>query len=184
MRKMERRPFLGAALAGFPLALLGQAPNAPEAGRTRLVRKGEDRLGEHHTIGVSSTSFKVLAQDSDGGLFIMEHTNRKKGGPPRHLHHKEDEWFYPIEGQYIVEIGSERYHANPGDSILVPKGTPHTWAFVGDESGRMLIAFAPVGKMEAFFRDTEKRDRGGYVNDSDLYRNYGMELLGPPLMVE
>ena len=36
----------------------------------------------------------------------MEQTSSKKGGPPRHLHHNEDEWFYVIEGEYITEIGS------------------------------------------------------------------------------
>jgi len=178
---MERRPFLGAALAGFPLAVLGQSVNTSGSARIPPVLNGDDRLGEHHTIGVSSTGFKVLTQDTGGGLFIMEHTNRKKGGPPRHLHHNEDEWFYPSEGRYVVEAGSERYEVKPGDSILVPRGTPHTWAFMGDTPGRMLIAFAPAGKMEAFFRDTEKRDRGGYVNDAELYRHYGMELLGPSL---
>jgi len=181
MRKMKRRPFLGAALAGFPFALLGQSLKPSEYGRIPPVLSGNDRLGEHHTIGVSSTSFKVLTQDTGGGLFIMEHTNRNKGGPPRHLHHNEDEWFYPIEGQYIVEVGSERHQVKSGDSILAPRGIPHTWAFIGDTPGRMLIAFAPAGKMEAFFRDTEKRDRGGYVNDAEVYRHYGLELLGPPL---
>ncbi len=113
----------------------------------------------------------------------MEHRNQKKGGPPRHLHHNEDEWFYPIEGQYVVAVGSARYELKAGDSILAPKGTPHTWAFVGETPGRMLIAFAPAGKMEAFFRDTEKRDPGGYTAEAEVYRTYGMELLGPPLSV-
>ena len=58
-------------------------------------------------IGVSSTDFKVATGDARGGLFAMEHTNRKKGGVPRHLHHNEDEWFYVIEGDYIAEVGGE-----------------------------------------------------------------------------
>jgi uncharacterized cupin superfamily protein len=44
----------------------------------------------------------VLTRDSSGDLFIFEHTNHKKGGPPRHLHHNEDEWFYVIAGEYLV----------------------------------------------------------------------------------
>ena len=53
--------------------------------------RGEDRLGERHTIGLSTTAFKVLTNDTGGGLFVMEHESRNKGGPPRHLHHNEDE---------------------------------------------------------------------------------------------
>ena len=48
----------------------------------------------------------------------MEHTNRKKGGPPRHLHHNEDKWFYAIEGEYIVEVESERFRLKSGILFL------------------------------------------------------------------
>jgi quercetin dioxygenase-like cupin family protein len=190
LRILERRGFLGGALATFPLALLGQqSPKAPTASAVAPVRAGEDRVGELHTLGVSSTAFKVLTRDSGGGLFIMEHSNRKKGGPPRHLHHNEDEWFYVIEGDYIAEVGSERFELKPGDSILGPREIPHAWAFVGDTPGKMLIAFAPANKMEAFFRDGMKRHNNAYSNsaaadDKEFFRAYGMELLGPPLSVK
>ena len=185
-RNLKRRGFLGAAMAAaaFPLHLLGQPAKAPDTPGVALVPAGEDRLGEHHIIGVSTTAFKVLSRDSTGALFIIEHTNHKKGGPPRHLHHHEDEWFYVIEGEYIAEVGSERVHLKPGDSILGPREVPHAWAFVGDTPGKLLIAFAPANKMEAYFRDTEKHRKGDqYVNEAEVFRAYGMELLGPPLSV-
>jgi quercetin dioxygenase-like cupin family protein len=189
MQNTERRSFLGAAVAALPLALMGQSIKTSTPARASSVAHGEDRLGEHHIIGVSSTDFKVLTQDTGGGLFIMEHTNRKKGGPPRHLHHNEDEWFYVIEGEYIAEVGSERFELKPGDSILGPREVSHAWAFVGDTPGKMLIAFAPANKMEAFFRESMKRHDSAYPNpnkahDKELFRAYGMELLGPPLSVE
>jgi len=185
-KHLERRDFLGGALAAFPLAFLRQSGKPAATSAVKPVRAGEDRLGEHHTIGVSTTAFKVLTADSAGALFLFEHRNAggKKGGPPRHLHHNEDEWFYVIEGQYIAEIGSTRVELKPGDSILGPREVPHAWAFVGDIPGRLLIAFAPANKMEAFFRGNEKRRKGNeYMNDAELYRAHGMELLGPPLSV-
>jgi len=182
MQDVDRRAFLGTALAALPLAMMAQT------GETKVkpvrVASGEDRLGERHIIGVSSTAFKVLTDDSAGALFVIEHASRKKGGPPRHLHHNESEWFYVIEGEYIAEVGSERFQLKPGDSILGPRGVPHAWAYVGEGPGRLLIAFAPAGKMEAFFRDNEKpRKEGEYLNDAAVYRAYGLELLGPPLSV-
>ncbi len=188
MRNLERRDFLGGAMAVFPLSFLRQLTKAPAAPVVARVPAGADRLGENHTIGVSSTSFKVLTQDRGGSLFLMEHTNQKKGGPPRHLHHNEDEWFYAVEGEYIVEVGSERFQLKSGDSILALREVPHAWAFVGDTAGKMLIAFAPANKMEAFFRESMKRHNSAYsnsaaANDKEFFRAYGMELLGPPLSV-
>jgi len=110
-----RRSFLGAAMAAFPLALVGQSIKTSTPVRATQVRAGEDGFGERHNLGVSSTDFKVSTQDSSGGLFVMEHTNRKKGAPPRHLHHNEDEWFYAIEGEYIFEIGTERFRLKFSD---------------------------------------------------------------------
>jgi len=182
MQDLDRRAFLGAALATLPLAMLAQS------GETKVkpvrVPSGEDRLGERHVIGVSSTAFKVSTDDGAGALFVIEHASRKKGGPPRHLHHNENEWFYVIEGEYIAEIGSERFQLKPGDSILGPREVPHAWAYVGDGPGKLLIAFAPAGKMEAFFRDNAKPSKEGeYLNDAAVYRAYGLELLGPPLSI-
>ena len=181
--QIERRSLLSGALAAFPLALIAQSDGPATAKAVRLAR-GEDRLGEHHTIGVSTTDFKVLTKESRGDLFVMEHRSPKKGGPPRHLHHNEDEWFYVIEGDYVAEIGSDRFHLKPGDSVLAPREVPHAWAFVGDTPGRLLISFAPANRMEAFFRDNANRPKNGeYLNDAEVYRAYGLELLGPPLPV-
>ena len=131
MHNMGRRSFLGAAMAAFPLVLAGQSIKTSTPERATRVPAGEDRFGERHSLGLSSTDFKVSTQDSSGGLFVMEHTNRKQGGPPRHLHHNEDEWFYAVEGEYIFEIGSERFQLKSGDSILGPREVPHAWAFGG-----------------------------------------------------
>jgi mannose-6-phosphate isomerase-like protein (cupin superfamily) len=177
MGEVERRPFIRAALAAFPLALFGQSVKT-----SVKIAAGEDRFGQHRTIGVSSTDFKVSSQDSSGGLFVMEHTNTKKGGPPRHLHHNEDEWFYAIQGEYIVEVGSDRVRLKSGDSILAPREVPHSFAFVGSTPGKLLIGFTPGKNMEEFFRN--RPSSTAYRNDAELYRAYGMELLGPPIPVE
>jgi hypothetical protein len=79
MGKMARRPFLGTAIAGFPCALLGQSINTSNPTRIPPVLSGQDRRGEQHTIGVSSTNFKVITPDAGGGIFIMEHANQDGG---------------------------------------------------------------------------------------------------------
>ena len=86
-----------------------------------------------------------------------------------------------------MEIGSDRFHLKPGDCVLGPRGIAHAWAFAGGPAGRLLISFAPAGKMEAFFNEREKLGikPGAYATPSDaaLLRAFGMELVGPPLVV-
>lgn len=145
------------------------------------VAAGQDRFGEQRGLGISVITFKVVPQDSSG-LLVIENTFREKGGPARHLHFDQDEWFYAVEGEFIVEVGPDRFSLKPGDSLLAPRQVPHVWAYAGDSLGRMLIVFMPAGKMEAFFREVT-RANAMPPQDPQLWRAHGMELLGPPLVV-
>ena len=186
MQEIQRRSFLQLALATLSFTALGQTSNVTLQIKPERVLAGTDREGKKRSIGVSSTTFKVLTQETGGALFVLEQSNQKKGGPPRHLHHGVDELFYALEGEYIVVVGSERLHLKPGDCVLGPREVPHAWAFAGDAPGRLLISFAPAGKMEAFFNERDNRGikPGAYTNDASFMREYGMELIGPPLVLE
>ena len=146
------------------------------------VAAGEDRFGEHRGLGVSTIAFKVVPHDSSG-LLILENTFHARGGPARHLHYDQDEWFYALEGEFLIEVGQERRRLQPGDSLLAPRQVPHVWAYVGDQRGRILITFLPAGNMEAFFREVTKANAMP-PQDPQLWRAHGMELVGPPLAVE
>lgn len=144
-----------------------------------LVRQGKDRFSESRGLGISQLSFKITAQDHPG-LFVLENTFHQKGGPARHLHLHQDEWFYILEGEFIFEVGQERMRLSAGDSLLGPRNVPHVWAFDGDATGRILIAFLPAGKMEAFFRAVTQTDAMP-IQDPELWRAHDMEWVGPPL---
>jgi quercetin dioxygenase-like cupin family protein len=102
------------------------------------VGQGDDRLGEYLGIPISDIFFKVSTEDSHGGLLVVEMTHLEKGGPGRHFHYEQDEWFYVVEGEYVFEVGHERIQLKPGDSLFGPRKVPHVWAFVGDQPGRIL----------------------------------------------
>ena len=146
-----------------------------------LVSADQDRFGEQRGLGVSTITFKVMPGDSRD-VFIIENTFQEKGGPARHLHYEQDEWFYIVEGEFIMEIGQDRFRLTPGDSILGPSKIPHVWAYTGGARGKILIAFLPAGKMEAFFREVTKANAMPPL-DPELWRVHGMELVGPPLQV-
>jgi mannose-6-phosphate isomerase-like protein (cupin superfamily) len=183
MALIERRSFLLAALAALPATALWRSTKPDEkTAPPPMVAAGADRFGKKRFIPTGTTTFKVATQDSAGALFITENRSTKKGGPPLHVHHQEDELFYVIEGDYIVQIRSEQHHLKAGDCILGPRGVPHTWAFVGETPGRLLLSFAPAGNMEAFF--VEQLDReGGVLFDAEMWGKYGMKRVGPPIKI-
>ena len=153
------------------------------ADQINKVLAGEDQFGEHRGLGISEISFKVVPKDSEG-LFIIENTFHAKGGPAKHLHYDQDEWFYAVEGEFILEVGDEKMILKPGESLLAPREIPHVWAFTGNSPrGRVLITFMPAGKMEAFFREVTKANAMP-PQDPQLWKAHGMELLGPPLKAE
>jgi quercetin dioxygenase-like cupin family protein len=155
----------------------GSTPNVSPL----LVAAGADRFGEQRPLGISEITFKVVPRDSSD-LLILENTFHARGGPARHLHYDQDEWFYALEGEFLIEVGQERFNLHPGDSLLAPRQVPHVWAHVGSTHGRMLITFLPAGKMEAFFREVTKANAMP-PQDPELWRAHGMELVGPPLSV-
>jgi len=123
MPSIERRTFLGIALASIPLSMLdgvdtaGLEHNAPAADapkeRALYVAAGQDRDGVHKTLGISTIDFKVTAKDRGGTLLAIENTNRGKGGPAKHSHDTQDEHFYVIDGEYVMLIGPNDSSSRP-----------------------------------------------------------------------
>ncbi len=146
------------------------------------VAAGQDRFGEQRGLGISAIDFKLSTQDSET-IFIIENKFHAKGGPARHMHPDQDEWFFALEGEFIIEIGSERGLLKAGDSVLAPRKVPHVWAYSGDTTGRMLIVFTPAGQMEAFFREVTKTNAMP-IQDPALWLAHGMVLMGPPITFE
>ena len=154
---------------------------------TAYVPAGGSRFRRQREIHYVRTviDIKVSTLDTDGGLSVAEITSLHKGGPARHLHHEQEEWFYVVEGEYVIEVGDERYELVPGDSVLAPRKVAHVWAYVGEEAGRLIAALQPAGEIEAFF--DELATLGSTPQHEELSRvfsSHGLELVGPPLSVE
>ncbi len=144
------------------------------------IPRGEDRFAEHRSLGIGDLTFKVTTADSGGALLVCEIAHHAKGGPPRHIHHNQDEWFLVIEGEYIIEIGGEPFRLMSGDSAFGPRGVPHGWAHVGDGSGRIAFVAAPAGRLEEFFLEITKANAMA-PQDPAFWPPYDMTLTGPPL---
>ncbi len=153
------------------------------AERLISVQYGQDRFNERIPIGAkSSIDRKVSSKDTAGSWSVFEAHWSLKGGPPLHVHQGEDEWFYVIEGEYVVQVGDERFRLKSGDSVLAPREVPHSYAHLGDGHGRMLIAYQPAGNMEAFFLEISRLAPTPSANEvQQIFRDHGMEIVEPPL---
>jgi quercetin dioxygenase-like cupin family protein len=184
-RTIRRRAFLG-AMAALPVGVLAHQQAADPSGIGVKVSSGEGRFGRPLKLPGGGLLFiKVATQDSGGAFFVTEQPSGRKGGTPKHFHLEEDEWFYCLAGEYIVEVGNQRFELKAGDSVLGPRRVPHAFAFVGNTPGRLMVGFTPAGRVEQFFRDLDARGTyfgAGTAEDKDVARQrYGIVNVGPPL---
>ena len=179
-----RRSFIE-SLISFPLGLSAHQQTATSP--VTKVAAGEGHLKEVITLpGGDALYVKVSTQDSSGALFLTEQPIARRGsGPPKHYHEEQDEWFYCLAGEYVVEIGDQRFRLAPGDSVLGPRRIPHAFVYDAPGVGRLLVGFAPALRIEQFFRDLAKRGEyfgNGTAEEKETARRlYGIVNVGPPL---
>ena len=101
-------PAAGFPAAGFEAFALGQSAALPPNCGIHPVEAGQDRFGETHSLGYSTILFKAVPRETNGGLLMIEHKNLMKGGPSRHFHLHQEEWFYVMEGEVLFEVGGSR----------------------------------------------------------------------------
>ena len=87
-----------------------------------------------NTIGASSDGF-VIAEWQDAGGSATE----RRLIAPVHLHYKDDEAWYVLEGRLRVQIGENEVEAGAGSAVFVPRGTRHTYWNPGPERVRYLL---------------------------------------------
>jgi mannose-6-phosphate isomerase-like protein (cupin superfamily) len=103
-------------------------------------------------------------------------------GPPMHVHHGEQEMFRILSGRFRFWCAGEVQDLSDGDTVLIPKGVPHTFKNVGGSDGQLLITMTPGGA-EGFFTEVESeglhpsRDMPRIV---EIASRYKLEFVGPP----
>ena len=159
--------------------LLEQAV-APEA----VVRgPGEGRV----LPGPEGLTLKAGAEETGGSIGFLEATSLPGFGPPRHIHHSNDELFYVLAGEFLFLVGERLVRAAPGTFVFIPRGTVHAPKVVGPEAGRVLTAFVPGGQERAFEEFARLAPTRADDTELDLEqaqaiaRKYDSELVGPPL---
>jgi mannose-6-phosphate isomerase-like protein (cupin superfamily) len=114
------------------------------------------RLGEGRAVRVVGDAYRLLAgsDDTDGGYMVMEAAIPPGAGPPLHVHAREDEGFYVLEGELEFVADGATLRAGAGTFLNLPKGSRHRFQNTGDRPARMLIMCAPGG-IESFFIEAD-----------------------------
>ena len=109
--------------------------------------------GEGRTIAVVGDVYRFLAtgEDTNGKYALWEAVVPPGGGPPPHVHSREEEGFYILEGEITVLVGDKRLVAGPGMFANMPVGSLHSFKNETDRPARMLISVAPAGLEKMFF---------------------------------
>ena len=109
--------------------------------------------GERIWIVGDTMTFKSTGESTGGGLLLFENLTLPGGGPPPHVHTREDEFFFVLDGTFEVRIGDVMHTLGPGGHAYVPRGTVHNFRNTAETHSRMLVGFTPGG-MEGFFRES------------------------------
>lgn len=139
-------------------------------------------------LGVLAT-VKASAETTGGAVAVIEHLAPRGTGSPLHVHSREDEWFYVIDGELTLWVDGETIIAPAGSFVFGPKGIPHTF-IVSSEQARFLLVTEPAG-FEQFMRAagepaarleipppaTEPPDVAALTAAA---AEFGIEITGPP----
>lgn len=157
----------------------------PSDRRPYLLTAGEGAsvwsLGGRFTV-------KVGAADSQDRFSFVQALAFQSTEPPLHIHHREDEAWYVLEGQMTFYVGDQIFEATSGSFVYAPMGIPHTFT-VDVEPTRVLVFASPAG-FEHFALELgepatdDRRPDDLQVPPPEalgpVAERYGIEVVGPP----
>jgi quercetin dioxygenase-like cupin family protein len=127
--------------------------------------------------------FKVTGDDTGGAFdyFVVEVA--PQGGPPLHVHHRQEETLHVLSGRFKVRVGDEEQMLEQGGFAFMPSGLPHAFLNLTDEPAEVIVVYTPGGGHD-FYMELGPLTRNGPPDATEVaacFERHGMTLLGPPL---
>jgi quercetin dioxygenase-like cupin family protein len=114
----------------------------------------EANLATALTVDIVGDRYTFLAtSETTGGQYALWHAIvAPGGGPPPHIHRREDEAFYVLEGSLTFFTGGQRQVRGPGSFLSLPRGSEHSFKNETDQPARALLHVAPAGWNRCFLK--------------------------------
>jgi quercetin dioxygenase-like cupin family protein len=116
-----------------------------------LIQVSKDGGKQVNVLGIP-IFIRLHGRDTNGMLSVVESLDVPDGGPPPHIHHREDETFQILEGDFEFSVGGKTIIAKQGATVFAPRGIPHTYRYLGQTPGRLMCVITPAG-FEGFFEE-------------------------------
>ena len=113
--------------------------------------RGQQSLDHSVWYNGALMTFLATSEDTHGQFALIEAVGRKGSDAPPHIHHREDEIFYILEGEIVFSVNNRTIKGTPGTMIFLPRDVRHSFT-IESEKYRMLILVTPAG-FEAWFRE-------------------------------
>jgi mannose-6-phosphate isomerase-like protein (cupin superfamily) len=147
-----------------------------EATGVKVIGPNDAEEGFLGSIGVR---FMIDGAEAGQRFSLVEHPMSPRAlAAPLHLHTREDEYSYVLQGRMGALLGDDVVEAGPGDLVFKPRNQWHTFWNAGDEPCRILEIISPAG-FEQFFK--ELNDIGGALKAdpealAELNERYGQDM--------
>ena len=133
------------------------------------------------TFTMLGTTMRLIATAAGtGGRYtVIEQVTPPGWGPPRHIHSREDEIFYILDGRYELHVGDERRTVSAGASAILPRNIPHGFRNVASTPSRLVFVITPGGLEEYFLAVAKCSPAPNPPQLVELARPFGLTLLPP-----
>lgn len=127
---------------------------------------------------------KITSDMSGGTLFAAVQIGPPGSGVPLHIHHNDDEFFFLIEGRLRMLVGDDRFDMAVGDTVMLPKGTPHAFAIIGEQPARFLVTvdLSPDSDYETMFAGLVGLAPTEFERIVEICAANNVEFMAPPVM--
>ena len=133
------------------------------------------RTGEQIAVRDGSLSFLATGEQTGGAYALIETANNPHTGVRLHVHEREDETWFVLEGEFVFQVGDQTFQARQGDYVFGPRNVPHRYANQTESVARALIMVTPAG-FEGFWRESARLGKEPEAHEA-LGQKYGVKSL-------
>ncbi len=149
------------------------------------------RAGDGQTVWFTQNrmTLKATAETTGGAFGLVEAVAPAGSSPPLHVHHREDESFWVLDGELTVRCGERTLEAGAGSFVFLPRGVPHSFVVEADRPAHLLSLCVPGGFEQYFVAAGRRPEHDGMPPDEPpdvallvrVGKQFGLEIVGPPL---